>query len=392
LHREIDRHRQTDTFSAGEIAELAHEVLEREIRSATDPEGETLLAELADCAAAVATPLAHRAERADETAGIAELVLVESGRSLPAKRWTLAATAERGALRAAAARDTRDESRWSMREQLLNDRDARVRRAALKSCSEAPSPIHRETLVGLLRRDPEPECRQLAAKALGVLGGPGATTSLIDAWARAEEAVRLAIVAALAQQRTFEDGGRQRLAAIARGEAGSVGVVAAVSLAKGQSDARWHGQARITRALEFGSAEDQRIALAAADWTLSEHSRLLVKLGLKAPTETRVWALGRWLEQPAHRWAASTQLLELASGTDTTAIAARSVLAQYGERAVRPSLNAQLGYARAESRLQAARDLWLLRDLNGVARALGDDAPSVRVGAACLALAPSAPR
>jgi hypothetical protein len=383
--------RQRSAFDRGRVEDLARGVLGREIQSVTDPDGEALLGRLVPCARAIETPLLKRSRRPDQTAGVALLTLVEAGWQMPLSDWVDASRSENGARRAAAALDTRAPERWAVRQKLLNDADVRVRRAALKSGIASPAAEHWDGQISILRRDPDPLCRQLAAKALGVLGGPEASSVLADAWARADKPLRMAIVSAWAQVRTFAVGGRERLVAVARSEPGVVGVLAAADLASGSSDAKSHGQARITRSLEFGSTEDRALAIAAASWSLHEQAELLLRLGLTAEPETRVYALERWLEQPEHRWPANTWLRELSEGDTSSAILARAVLAKHGDRTVSALLRAQLGYAKWESRADAAKNLWLLGDSSGFVTALADDAPDVRQSAACIALAGAGP-
>jgi hypothetical protein len=387
LKKSVEQGQQRSAFDRARIEDLAVTILNREIRSAVDPEGELLLGQLTDCALVVESPLLKRAQRPDETAGTALFALVAAGRHLTAREWQDASQSGSGARRAAAALDSQAPERWKVRETLLNDADSRVRRAALRSSNLVPTRNHRDTQVAILRRDPDPLCRQLAAKSLGILGGDEATTVLADAWARADTPLRMAIVSGMAQSPTFVIDGQRRLVAVARSEPGVVGVLAAADLAMGSSRAQSFGQARITRSLEFGSSEDRALAIAAANWTLPEQAELLLRLGLKAEPETRVHALKRWLEHPAHRWPAITWLHELSEGDTSSAILAREVLANAGDQTIRLGLRAQLRYAKWESRANAARSLWKLGDLNGVAQALVDDAPEVRVATACSVVA-----
>lgn len=388
LKQELDRARQHDLLDRRQIQHLAFGILDREIQSAVDPDGELLLERLSNCALALKEPLQRRARRSDHTAAMAQLLLANAGWQWPDAKWGLAAQSSLSERRAAAARDTLHPSRWLARHDFLNDPDQRVRQAALRSCLAAPAPQDWDTQVSILRRDPDPQCRQLAAKVIGLLGGPEASTVLSDVWARADQPLRLAIVSGWAQERTFFEGGREQLVAVARSEAGIVGVLAAADLASGDSSVQLQGRARITRALEFGSVEDRPLAVAAATWSLPEQARLLLRLGLAAEPETRVLALGRWLEQPAHRWPALTWLRQLAEPDTREAIMARELLAKAGDATVLSALRAQLRYAKLESRAHAARNLWRLKDVNGLAQALADDAPEVRVTAACVAIAP----
>jgi hypothetical protein len=386
LKKAVTEGRRHEKFDQQAVRDLAQSVLERELKSAADPDGEALLGRLSDCARSVEKPLQRRAARSDHTAGTALLTLVDAGQHLSDREWAEASQSQDGARRAAAALDATDPERWSRRGQLLNDADPRVRRAALKACINAPAPADIDTQNSILRRDPDPTCRQLAAKAIGVIGGPDASTVLGDAWPRAENSVRLAIVSGWAQARTFTAGGRERLIYVARSEPGVVGVLAAADLAKGGSDAKANGQARITRSLEFGSAEDRSLAISAASWSLGEQAKLLLRLGLTAEPEVRISALGRWLEQPAYRWPAITWLREFAESDTSAGIEARALLAANGDRSAIAGLRSQLRYQKQASRIHAARHLWLLGDYGSVAEALADDAPEVRISVSCLAL------
>jgi hypothetical protein len=390
LKKAVDQGQQRSAFDRASTEHLAMAILEREIQSATDPDGESLVGQLSDCALALESPLSRRAERSDETAGTALFALVSAGHHLNSREWHVASKSVSGARRAAAALDSRAPERWAVQKALLNDADPRVRQAALRSSHTTPLRSSWDTQIAILRRDPDPLCRQLAARSIGILGGAEASTVLSDAWARADTPLRLAIVSGMAQRPTFTIDGQQRLVAIARGEPGPVGVLAAADLATGASHARSLGQARITRSLEFGSSEDRALAIAASRWDLPEQAEQLLRLGLQADPETRVRALKRWLEHPGHRWPAITWLRQLSEGDTGAAILAREVLANYGDQTVRLGLRAQLHYAKTESRTHAARHLWKLGDMNGVAQALADDAPEVRVATACSVLAKTA--
>lgn len=387
LKKSVDQGQQRNAFDHSRVSELATALLSREIRSATDPDGEGLLGQLEECALRLEAPLLRRSERQDETGGTALFALVSAGYHLNSRQWEVASRSPSGARRAAAALDSLTPERWTTRAALLNDADPRVRRAALHSSLTAPLRSHWDAQVAILRRDPDPLCRQLAAKCIGILGGPDATTVLQDAWARADTPLRLAIVSALAQAPTFAADGQRRLVAIARSEPGLVGVSAAADLATGTSAAQDLGRARITRSLEFGSTEDRALALEVARWEVPEQAERLLHLGLESDLETRVRALARWLEHPAHRWPGATWLRQLAEGDSTAAILAREVLADHGDQTARLDLRVQLHFARWASRAHAARQLWKLGDTNGVAVALADDAPEVRVATACSVIA-----
>lgn len=373
-------------LEVAEVRELAQSVARREIESAVDPDGEQLLGAMRGCGPAVTDALSKRSQRSDHTAGVALLTLVESGKVLSSAEWFESASSTVAARRAAAALASRAPERWLVREQLLNDADLQVRRAALQSTYEAPARLHLGALIEVLRHDPESSCRELAARSIGVLGGSEADTILSDAFNTADPQLKIAIVSGWAQAESFRNGGEGLLVAVARAEAGIVGALAGADLARGTSSSRSIGQARVARSLEFGAAEDLQVAIAAADWDDRGHAAALIRLGMKADPPLRVQALGRWLETRQHKWPAITWLRQLAEGDEGAAIVARSLLAQQGEGSVIGALRRQLTYANWQSRAQAARDLWRLRDLAGISRALSDDAPEVRVAAACSVL------
>lgn len=390
LKQAVHQRQLRGALEKAEVTELAWAVARREILSAMDPEGEQLLGQLQACAAAVAEPLSHRARRNDHTAGAALFALVEAGQALTSTQWTAAANSPFGARRAAAALASDARDRWLTRERFLVDQDPQVRRAALRSTFQAPAKLHLDALSAILRRDPDPACRELAARSLGALGGAAVETILSDAFSGAETRLRLAIASAWAQSATFRGGGEQRLVAVARSEPGIVGVLAGADLALGTSTSHAIGKARISRSLEFGAVEEQQLAVAAAQWSDADHERSLLRLGLNADRPVRVLALGRWLEIARHRWPALTWLQAIAEDDDSSAIVARSILVGHKERSAIAALRRQLNYAKWQSRAQAARDLWLIQDLNGVSSALTDDAPEVRLAAACTVMAEKA--
>lgn len=387
LKRAIRKRQRAGTIDKNDVRGLARALLNREIHSAVDPDGETLFASLSGCSHEIDGQLRTRADRADHTAGAALFALVHGNESLSDQQWNEAATSASPLRRAAAAWTSEAPQRWLIRESLLSDADHRVRQAALEACIQAPAQLHFSTLINIMRRDPTAECRGAAAKAIGVLGGAAAETALSDTFEHADRELRLAIVSAWARARTFAVGGKARLIQVARGEPGIVGVMAAADLARGDSDAREVGLDRISRSLEFGSEQERHLAIAAATWSRQDQAQQLIRLGLTAnDPETRALALGRWLEQPQYQWPGRTWLRSLAEADESSGIEARSILAAGGDHWVIGPLRSQLRYAAWQSRARAARDLWRLDDASGFAIALADDAPEVRVAAACTAL------
>jgi formylglycine-generating enzyme required for sulfatase activity len=57
-----------------------------------------------------------------------------------------------------------------------------VRRAALEAALEAPSPLDRDALAEAARLDPDAQCRSLAARTLGTIGGEAGVRALMDLW------------------------------------------------------------------------------------------------------------------------------------------------------------------------------------------------------------------
>jgi hypothetical protein len=330
--------------------------------------------------------LGRRATASDDSAGAARFSRVDAGVALSDSEWALLASSPQGWARAAAALASREPSRFYFRQQCLGDEDARVRRAALLACLDAPAEEHRSTLVQLLRAAPDTESKALSARALGVLGGVASYDALTDAWPSAGPELRLALINAFAQERTFDAGGDTRLVAAARNEPGLVGIAAAVSLAKGSTRFRATGVARVTRALNQGSTEELRLAISASEWGTEEQTRALLRWGLLGEPLVKVAALSRWLERPEYAFGAQVTLRGLSEGANTSAVLARHVLAERGDRSVIPALRDQQGYATAEVRSMAAADLHRLGDWSAVARALADDSPRVRLQTACLVL------
>jgi hypothetical protein len=392
LSKSVNEARNRGNFSYDDLKKLAYAVAEREIRTAVDPKGNGELedpsfSELSPCATALAPLLEQRSKQDDDTGASAQFSLIEAGFPISTKTWHTLQSSRFGWARASAARASLEPERFVYREQALADGDPRVRRAALTSCIEAPAKQHYASIITLLRGDPDTTSRGLAARAVGVLGGDDAFRSLVDVFPRADESLRLAVVNAFAERPTFDAGGRERLIALALSHPGLVGIAAAVSLAKGTSNAVDIGHNRITLALTTGSAEEQRLALSAAIWSRPEQSERLVRLGFpENDPVVRVTALGRWLERTNHSWPATMTLRTLSESDSPEALVARRLLAQNRDWSIAKYLAAQQGYANAEARYLAAESLLLLGDWSGVARTLADDSPALRMKTACLVL------
>ncbi|MGC4068214.1 MAG: hypothetical protein QM784_26910 [Polyangiaceae bacterium] len=391
LSTSIERLRQAGPVAKGTLHEIAVAVVERELAASRDEDLHVAatavpIEQLGPCARTLGRILSRRGTLGDDSAGAAQFSRVDAGTMLSDAEWSNLANSPHGWARAAAALASREPSRFYFRQQSLTDEDARVRRAALLSCIEAPAEEHRSTLVQLLRAAPDAGSRALAARALGVLGGDAAYESLVDAWPGADTDLRLSIVNAMAQKRSFDAGGGERLVAFARSEPGLVGIAAAVSLTKGTAPSREAGVARLTRALNQGSTEELRLAISAAEWRNDEHARALLRWGLRGEPLVQITALSRWLERPEYVFGAQLTLRQLSEGATTSAVLARHVLAEHGDRSIVHALRAQLGYAAADVRSMAAADLHRLEDWSSVSRALADDAPRVRLRTACLVL------
>jgi hypothetical protein len=394
LSTAVERQQTSGGFSRSQLRKLAYAIAERELLAASDPRGnreaeDLAVEQLAPCTLSLQSLLERRSRRGDDTAFAARLTLVEAGIPLRDEPWLELTASAFGWARAAAARASSEPTRFQYRTQALTDPDSRVRRAALRSCLEAPASEHWDALVVLLRGDPDPESRGLAARAVGILGGDDAYRILVDVWPRANETLRLAIVNAFAQRATYDAGGKQRLIELARSEPGLVGVAAATSLALGDPGARNIGNTRITRTLTSGNVEEQRLALVAADWSRAEQAEQLVRLGSQdSDPVVKVAALGRWLEHRNYEQRATTLLRELSESLTPQALLARDILAQHKDRSVVKLLIEQQRYGVAETRKLAAMALYHLGDWTHLARSLADDSPAVRLSTACLVLSP----
>jgi hypothetical protein len=391
LSSSIEGLRRAGPLERRTLEELAFAVAERELASANDEALHAVataipIEQLGSCAHTLGRTLLRRGKESDDPAGAAQFSRVEAGMALSDGEWSRLANSPQGWARAAAALGSKEPARFYFRQQCLSDVDARVRHAALLTCAESPAEEHRDALVQLLRAAPDLASRGLAARALGVLGGDASYRALTDVWPSADTELRLSLVNAFAQERTFRSGGNERLVAAARSEPGIVGIAAAVSLAKGAARERATGVARLTRALNQGSVEELRLAISAADWDEEEQARSLVRLGLHGEPLVKVAALSRWLEKPQYAFAATLSLRPLSEGKATSAIYARHVLAEHGDRSVMLELRTQQGYSASDVRALAAADLYRLQDFSAVARALADDAPQVRLRTACLVL------
>lgn len=382
---------QTAVASAGhvdisDVKALARAVAEREIHTVGDSDPSLRLQLNGTCIESLAAPLQRRARRVDRAGDTALGLLVEhqlAGNLVSDQAWSALPRPSRLAalLWGAVVPELLLQRRRAMSNPSLD-----VRQAALSAAVRAPCDADLESLAEVLRHDPDGSCRELAATALGIIGTPRAVQTLKDVWPRADVQLRLGLVNAWARLPAFQHGGAHILVDLAQKEPGLPGVAAAATLANGASDRAPLGRARLARALAEGTEQEQLMAIGAASLTDPDHARLVLLRSRSGSRTVRVAALARRLEWPDQAGIALAGLWRAAQGADSAALQAREVLAEKDDPRVVALLEGQLRSVHAATRLAAARGLWRLGDQDGVAKALADDAPRVRLATACMVL------
>jgi hypothetical protein len=386
LKRRIAESQRAGDLDRGTVEELAAAVAGREVRSAKGAEAVQRIRAVRYCAIRLMPVLRDRAERSDDAGAEATLVLLELGKISRGPLLERYSEASGGAWRAVAARSAVGRQNGPARRRLIGDPDERARRAALHAAIESRDAADLEELLETARLDPDPLSRSLATRAAGAIGSDRAVVALGDHWARADETTRITIIEAWSMPAALRNGGEQRLVWAAETTRGLPAIAAAQALARlGGSNASL-GTALLARAIQEGSAPERRLAIAVAPLTDTDVRKSIQQASKSDDREVRVMALARFLDDPAARSAAVTQLRDLAKGKDSSAIQARAALATAGDSSVSRHLIAQLEAPEAELRSQAALGLLSLGDYARAAAGLADDDPEVRTRVACSTL------
>lgn len=381
LRAEIGREQRAGTIDRERARSIARAVLEREVASADDAAVPRIRA-LRACAPPLYDALRLRAEKPDAVGAEAAMILLEDGQ-LRGSPFELYRTSERGAWRAVAARDTEARAARGQRLAFFSDPDERVRRAALHSAVAAPDTRDAEALLEVSRVDPDPMARSLAIRALGRLGGERTALALKDRWERADEALRLAIVDAWAQPKTFNVGGRTQLLRLVEQDDGVPALSAAAALLRSNDSAREGALRKLLQATRDGSTEERRLAVRLLPASTEEALDALRKASDDRDPEVRVLANARLLDTPSERIGAQKVLREMAQGRGSPALQARAALAAFGDTSVAPRLREQLDDERSSHRKVAALGLLRLDRPGDAAIIFADESPSVRTEVAC---------
>jgi hypothetical protein len=333
------------------------------------------------CTAPIASALEARAERQDEAAAEATLVLLAAGRLSPNALAERYADADSGAWRAVAARASIAPERFHRRRGYYADPDQRVRRGALEAALQAPAALDEPALLEAARLDPDAVCRSLATRGVGGIGGEHAVRALMDLWDRADDDDRLTIIEALSAKRSLAAGGRAELVRIAESGHGIAAVAAAGALLRVDPSS-----ANVThlfaRTIAEGSSDEQVLAIRTAPLEGP------VQKALEAATkdtdpDVRSAALERLLEVPSARAKALIALRTEAKAEKPPNGSARAALARAGDASVGPELVKGLAARGWQERQSAGLSLLSLGDFAHAATLLADDDANVRVAIAC---------
>jgi hypothetical protein len=380
LRRSIRDEQRTGVLDQSRAKKIARAVAEREVYAGSGPGAVARIRSLRACSSPVLPALEARADRQDEAAAEAALVLLAAHELSPETLAGRYEDADSGAWRAVAARASVAPERFARRRRYYVDPDQRVRRAALEAAVEAPASLDEAALLGAARLDPDAMCRSLATRAVGAAGGEHAVRALVDLWDRADEADRLNVVEAFGERRAFEAGGRSELLRIADSEHGVPAVAARGELARLDTTSAAAMTNLLARDITDGSADEQELAIEMAPLS-GPVVPALERATRDAEPIVRVAALERLLDVPEQR-ATALAALRREAKTDATG-AARAALARAHDASVRPALVKELAAPGWQARKDAGISLISLGDYTHAATLLADDDANVRVAIAC---------
>ena len=380
LRKSIHDEQRKGALDQSRAKKIARAVAEREVYAGTGPGAVARIRSLRACTTPVIPALEARADKQDEAAAEAMLVLLAAHQVSPDSLASRYEDADSGAWRAVAARASVAPERFARRRRHYVDPDQRVRRAALEAAVEAPASLDQAALLEAARLDPDAMCRSLATRAVGALGDEHAVRALVDLWDRADEDDRLNLVEAFGDRRAFKAGGRTELLRIADSEHGVPAVAARGLLQRLEPSDAAAMTNLLARDITSGSADEQALAIQMAPLEGPVVQALKLATHDADPT-VRVAALERLLELPAERSPALAALRTEAQ-TDTTG-SARAALARAHDRSVQPALVKELAARDWQQRQDAGVSLISLGDYANAATLLADDDANVRVAIAC---------
>lgn len=381
LRRNISKEQNEGELDRGRAKAIAGAVAAREVYAGTGAGAVQRIRSLRACTLPVLPALEARAERRDEAAAEATLVLLAAHRVSADELARRYDDADSGAWRAVAARASVAPARFAERRRYFADPDQRVRRAALEAALEAPAALDEPALLEAARLDPDAMCRSLAARAVGAVGGEGAVRALVDLWDRADEDDRLNIVEALGDRRTFKTGGRAELVRIAESGRGLPAIAAASVLVRVDPSSAAEATNLLARAIKEGTVDEQVLAIESVS-AGGAASPALHDATHDSDANVRVAALEKLLGVPAERAQAFTALRNEAKAADGDG-AARAALARAGDKSVSPAFVKELGARAWQEREGAGFALISLGDYTHAATLLADDDANVRVAVAC---------
>ena len=394
LHGDLARLRETIAEESRQGAidrdrarEIARAVAEREVYSATGPDGARRIRSLRRCAEPLFGVLEARAETLDEGGAEATLSLLAFGRAEKRALVRRFARSDSGSWRAVAARAATLPEHFALRRAYFADPDERVRRAALEAAYERPGSLDLDALAEAARLDPDPMWRSLAVRAIGASGGERALRALADLWERSEEDVRLSIVEAWSARRAFASGGRAALLREAESGRGVTAAAAAGTLLRVDPSSRDLAVTLLVRSIGSGGSDEQRLAITLIPLERPDVIEALRGAARGADPGVQVSALERLVELSAERSSAVEALVERSRGDSRAAVDARAALARMGARAPAATLRKELASRDAGRRTAAGQSLLALGEYASAARLLGDGSADVRVATACAILA-----
>jgi len=383
--REVQRYVEVaadrNQFDHSRAVELAEAVAEREIESADDPGTYDRLLALGACVSDVFWALSHRSRQNDDGAAAASIVLFEAGFTEGLRDVTT--QEEDGAWRAFAVRLAAKSEERQFVYAALRDPDVRVRRAAMVVIRQNPTPTDGKELLNVARLDPDSALKDAALTALGENGDMPMLLAAYDYWGDMAESTQLALVQSLNAPPTRTRGGEPLLMRILESKDSLEGAVAASLLFNDATASRGYARARLLRALRSGSTSGRLLALATLPPNDPEARFDIQTFANSNEPYLRTAALELYLKVNVSTELATERLRLIAASKDADAYEAARILALQGDLSAISRIERQLGAAQSSERLAAARLLLKLKRWAGVARALTDDHPAVRLALAC---------
>jgi len=373
-------HAEPPPLDKQRLLELARAVAEREIAGAAGADGSDELLLFRPCVSDVKTPLAERAERADEVAATAKLLLFEAGKTSGAE-FTAYRDADSGAFRALAARAAVSAEMAGLRRSYFTDPDERVRRNAFEAAFQAPVAAQLSDLIEAARLDPSPNNRARATRAVGRIGGEAPVLGLSDLFASGDQQQKLAVLDAWSQPPSFRHGGERELARALQG-AGLVPVSAATLLLRSK-ESRAAAIAVLARAIESGSDDEKRVALGSAPLQDASIREALKKAATNPSPQLTPLVLARLTELPGEATKARTALERLSRDESDYGLEANYTLLRFGSASALRRIERELDHERPSRRLRAAVTLAGLGKTERLAPRLGDSDPFVRASISC---------